>query len=115
MQLLNDGSVYSKASGQVSLLRNAYQNAFENFDALVCPATGPAGLPTKQTGLEENLLSETMSFYANTAATNLTGHPSTNVPVGLIDGLPVSAMITTNYWQDACAIRIAQAMQLISQ
>lgn len=115
MELMDDGAVYSKASGQVSLLRNAYQNAFENFDALVCPATGPAGLPTKQTGLEENLLSETMSFYANTAATNLTGHPSTNVPVGLIDGLPVSAMITTNYWQDACAIRIAQALQLISQ
>ncbi len=115
MELMDDGAVYSKASGQVSLLRNAYQNAFENFDALVCPATGPAGLPTKQTGLEENLLSETMSFYANTAATNLTGHPSTNVPVGLIDGLPISAMITTNYWQDACAIRIAQALQLISQ
>jgi amidase len=56
-----------------------------------------------------------MSFYANTAATNLTGHPSSNVPVGLIDGLPVSAMITTNYWQDACAIRIAQALQSISQ
>jgi amidase len=115
MELLDDGAVYSKASGQVSLLRNAYQDAFENFDAIVCPATGPAGLPTKQTGLEKNLLSETMSFYANTAATNLTGHPSTNVPVGLIDGLPVSAMITTNYWQDACAIRIAQALQSISQ
>jgi amidase len=115
MQLLDDGSVYSKASGQVSLLRNAYQSAFESFDAIVCPATGPAGLPTKQTGLEKNLLRETMSFYANTAATNLTGHPSTNVPVGHIDGLPVSAMIATNYWQDACAIRIAQAMQLISQ
>ena len=115
MNLMDDGTVYLKASGRVSLLRNAYQDAFQNFDAIVCPATGPAGLPIKQSGLEENLLRESMSFYANTAATNLTGHPSTNVPVGLIDGLPVSAMITTNYWQDACAIRIAQALQLISQ
>jgi len=115
MNQVDDGSVYSKASSQVSLLRRAYQDAFQEFDAIVCPVTAPAGLPVKQSGREENLLQETMSFYANTAASNLTGHPSSNVPVGTIDGLPVSAMVTTNYWQDACAIRIAQALHSISQ
>ena len=112
---VDDGTVYAKASGQVGVLRQAYQNAFKEFDAIICPVTAPAGLPLKQSGLEENLLQETMTFYANTAATNLTGHPSTNVPVGFVDGLPVGAMITTNYWQDACAIRIAQALHSISQ
>jgi amidase len=115
MSLIDDGSVYSKASAQVGVLKAAYQNAFENFDAIICPTTAPAGLPIAQSGDSSNLVAETMTFYANTAVANLTGHPSTSVPVGFIDGLPVGAMITTNYWQDACAIRIAQALHSISQ
>ena len=115
MSLIDDGSVYAKASEQVGVLKAAYQNAFENFDAIICPTTAPAGLPLAQTGEQLNLVNETMTFYANTAVPNLTGHPSTSVPVGFVDGLPVGAMITTNYWQDACAIRIAQALHSISQ
>ena len=115
MSLMDDGSVYSKASAQVGVLKAAYQNAFENFDAIICPTTAPAGLPLAQSGDLSNLVAEAMTFYANTAVANLTGHPSTSVPVGFIDGLPVGAMITTNYWQDACAIRIAQALHSISQ
>jgi amidase len=115
MSLIDDGSVYAKASAQVGVLKAAYQKAFESFDAIICPTTAPAGLPLAQTGDLSNLVNETMTFYANTAVANLTGHPSTSVPVGFVDGLPVGAMITTNYWQDACAIRIAQALHSISQ
>jgi amidase len=115
MSLVDDGSVYAKASAQVGILKAGYNNAFENFDAIICPTTAPAGLPLAQTGDLSNLVNETMTFYANTAVANLTGHPSTSVPVGFVDGLPVGAMITTNYWQDACAIRIAQALHEISQ
>ena len=115
MSLVDDGSVYAKASAQVGILKAGYNNAFENFDAIICPTTAPAGLPLAQTGDLSNLVNETMTFYANTAVANLTGHPSTSDPVGFVDGLPVGAMITTNYWQDACAIRIAQALHEISQ
>ena len=115
MSLIDDGAVYAKASAQVGVLRAAYQKAFENFDAIICPTTAPAGLPLAQTGDLSNLVNETMTFYANTAVANLTGHPSTSVPVGFVNDLPVGAMITTNYWQDACAIRIAQALHGISQ
>ena len=44
-------------------------------------------------------------------ATNLTGHPSTVVPAGLVNGLPIGLMVTGGLWQEDVVLRVASAYQ----
>ena len=50
-------------------------------------------------------------MLANTAPFDLTGHPATSIPAGLADGLPVAMMIVAPRFQDALALRVAQAYE----
>ena len=48
-------------------------------------------------------------MIANTAPFDVTGHPATSVPAGLVDGLPAGLMIVGRHFDDATCLRVAHA------
>ena len=47
----------------------------------------------------------------NTAPFDVTGHPATSVPAGLVDGLPAGLMIIGRHFDDATCLRVAHTFE----
>ena len=62
----------------------------------------------EMSGDARNIGRETFSFYKNCCVTDLTGHPSISVPAGMIDGLPVGAMLTAKHFDEMTLLRAAK-------
>lgn len=110
------GRSFSRASRLVRELSAAYDRALAEVDVLICPTTAPAGIADVITGDPDRVLAESLAYFHNTCATNMTGHPSVSVPAGTLDGIPVGMMITAALGQDATALRAAASVEaLVSQ
>ncbi len=96
----------------VRLLRDAYDAALAQVDALVLPTTpmkatrlpGPDATPEIVTGLA-------FAPVANTSPFNLTHHPAISLPCGLSEGLPVGMMLVARRYDEALLYRIAHAFE----
>lgn len=99
-------TVYAKAQNLRLALRRQIDEALATVDLLVMPTTphvapemldAPAG--------EAALLDRGTTMTANTAPTNLSGHPSLAVPTGLDgDGLPTSVQLVARRFADDLTI-----------
>jgi len=49
----------------------------------------------------------------NTAPFDVSGHPATTVPAGLVDGLPAGMMIVGRRFDDAACLRVAHAFEVL--
>lgn len=105
------GRSFSRASLLVRELAADYDRALAGVDVLLCPTTAPAGIADVVSGDPDRLLAESLAYFHNTCATNLTGHPSVSVPVGRVDGAPVGLMVTARHGRDATALRVAAALE----
>ncbi|PLX75671.1 MAG: amidase [Azoarcus sp.] len=106
------GAGYAKARMLVPLLVQQYDDAFKDFDVLVMP-TMPF-VATKLTAADapiEEYVHTALNMLTNTAPFDITGHPATSIPAGLADGLPVAMMVVAPRFQDALALRVAQAYE----
>ena len=56
-------------------------------------------------------ISQALNMVQNTAAFDLSGHPSVSVPVNGVSGLPVGLMLTGRHFDDATVLRAAHAYQ----
>jgi amidase len=106
------GAGYAKARMLVPLLTQQYDDAFKDFDVLVMP-TMPfvATVLTAADAPIEEYVHSALNMLTNTAPFDITGHPATSVPAGLVDGLPVALMIVAPRFKDALALRVAQAYE----
>jgi amidase len=111
--ITQQGQTLEKASALVSSLRAAYDAALSDFDVLVHPTTAPAGIPGPLLSPHISVIAESLSYFHNTCATNLTGHPSVSVPVGSITQGPVGMHITGRHAEDALVLRVAAAVEEI--
>ena len=50
-------------------------------------------------------------MIVNTAPFDVTGHPATSVPAGLVDGLPAGLMIIGRHFDDGTCLRVAHAFE----
>jgi amidase len=50
-------------------------------------------------------------MLVNTAPLDVSGHPATTVPCGLVNGLPVGMMIIGRRYDDATCLRVAHAFE----
>jgi len=105
------GRIYAKAQNLRGVLRAQYDQALERVDVLAMPTT-----PTKALKYEPKLDPQTrmMRGWAvanNTAAFDVTGHPSLNVPCAKSKGLPVGLMLTGRHFEDATLLRAAHAFE----
>ena len=93
-------------------LRRAYDDALADHDVLVMPTLPLTAttIPGPDTTREE-YLARSLEMIANTAPFDVTGHPATSVPAGLVDGLPVGLMIIGSHFDDATCLRAAHAFE----
>ncbi len=106
------GRHYAMARNLAYELSAAYDAALANCDVLVMPTlpiTAPV-LPGPDSPREEYLM-RALEMIPNTAPFDVTGHPATSVPAGLVDGLPVGMMIIGRQFDDATCLRVAGAFE----
>lgn len=112
MQDRYHGRYYAKAQNLVRPLTAAYDDALREADLLVMPT-----LPLKATKIpapdasREEYVQRALEMIANTCPFDLTGHPASNVPCGLSEGLPVGMMLVGRRGEDATVLRAADAFQ----
>ena len=106
------GRHYAMARNLAYELNAAYDSALVNCDVLVMPTLPIAAttLPGADAPREEYLM-RALEMIPNTAPFDVTGHPATSVPAGLVDGLPVGMMIIGRHFADATCLRVAGAFE----
>jgi len=105
------GSVYAKAQNLTPVMRDAYDEALTDVDALVMP-TVPVKPPEygSERGIETLLEQGGSSAIAhNTLPFNATGHPCVTVPCGEVDDAPVGVMFVGERFDEATLFRLASA------
>lgn len=106
------GRHYAMARNLAYELRRAYDDALSRCDVLVMPT-----LPITATTLvppdapREDYIGRALEMIVNTAPFDVTGHPATSVPAGLVDGLPAGLMIVGKRFDDATCLRVAQTLE----
>lgn len=115
MQNKYHGHYYAKAQNLGRSLRQAYDQALQEYDVLVMPT-----LPIKATLLppinasREEYIAHAVGMIYNTAPLNVTGHPALSINAGMSSGLPVGMMIIGRYWDEATVLKVAHAFEQLS-
>jgi amidase len=106
------GQHYAMARNLAFEVRRAYDDVLADHDVLVMPT-----LPLTATTLvpdgapREEYIARALEMIPNTAPFDVTGHPATSVPAGLVDGLPAGLMIVGRHFDDATCLRVAGAFE----
>ncbi len=106
------GKHYAMARNLAMDLRRAYDEVLERFDVLVMPT-----LPITSTVIPSpdapraEIIGRALEMIANTSPFDVTGHPATSVPAGLVDGLPAGLMIVGRHFADTSCLRVARAFE----
>lgn len=106
------GRHYAMARNLALELTAAYDAMLTEVDVLVMP-TLPAVAPPRpapDAPCSAHLAWE-LGMRVNTAPFDVTGHPATSVPAGLVDGLPVGMMIVGRRFDDGMCLRVAHAYE----
>jgi amidase len=103
---------YAMARNLAFELRRAYDEALNAFDVLVMPTLPIAATPlVSPSDSRETSLTRSEGMIPNTAPFDVSGHPATTVPAGLVDGLPVGMMIIGRRFDDATCLLVANAFE----
>lgn len=106
------GRHYAMARNLAYELRAAYDAALASYDVLVMPTLPMTASPLVESGASlEEYLTRALEMIGNTAPFDVTGHPATSVPAGLVDGLPAGLMIIGKHADDATCLRVAAALE----
>jgi aspartyl-tRNA(Asn)/glutamyl-tRNA(Gln) amidotransferase subunit A len=101
---------YLKAQKVRTLIARDFERAFETCDAIVS-ATAPGVAFPLGAKTEDPL-----QMYLNdvlTVGAPLAGLPGVSVPCGTSEGLPVGLQVLAPHWEDARALRVARAYEVI--
>lgn len=106
------GRHYAMARNLAYELRAAYDAVLADYDVLVMPTLPLTATPIVDAGAPlEEYLARALEMIGNTAPFDVTGHPATSVPAGLVDGLPAGLMIIGRHFDDATCLRVADALE----
>lgn len=102
------GKHYAMARNLAFSLTEAYDKALSRCDVLVMPTLPitASELPEPDAARDE-VIGKALEMIANTAPFDVTGHPATSVPAGLVEGLPAGLMIIGKRFDDATCLRVA--------
>jgi aspartyl-tRNA(Asn)/glutamyl-tRNA(Gln) amidotransferase subunit A len=95
---------YLKASQVRTLIRQDFEQAFENFDVLISPTC-----PTVAFRLGDRM-SDPIQMYLSDVCTipvNLAGIPAISIPCGSEDGLPIGLHIMGKRFDESTLLRVA--------
>ena len=106
------GHYYGKAQNLVRRLRAAYDAVLSNYDLLLMPT-----LPMPATKMPEpgaptsEIIQRGLEMIGNTAPFDCTHHPAMSIPCGLVDGLPIGAMLVGPMHGEETIYRAAGAFE----
>ncbi|MEL6773210.1 MAG: amidase family protein, partial [Pseudomonadota bacterium] len=108
-----DGVFYARAQNLSRQLTAVYDKVLESADLVLMPTTPQQAhaMPAMPEEDRAEHIGQALNMVANTAAFDLTGHPSISVPVKGVDGLPVGLMLTGRHFEDATVLRAAHAYE----
>ncbi|GAB3303207.1 amidase [Epidermidibacterium keratini] len=108
----NFGSAYAMAQNLVPAIRQAYDDALARYDVLVMPTLPivASEIPGPDADLGTQV-ARALEMIPNTAPFDVTGHPATSVPAGLVDGLPVGLMIIGRHFDDGTCLQVARVVE----
>ncbi len=106
------GRYHSKAQNLRVLLRRAYDEALQKFDALAMPTIPFTATPIPPPDAPLNtVIDVALNMQANTCSFDVSGHPAFTVPCGRVNGLPVGLMLVGRHFEEATLIRLARAIE----
>ncbi|KWX01267.1 amidase [Carbonactinospora thermoautotrophica] len=106
------GRYYGMAQNLARSLTAAYDAVLAEFDVLVMPTLPYVATPIEDAlSCRENYVARALEMIVNTAPFDVTGHPATTVPAGMVKNLPVGMMIIGRHFQDDVCLRVAQAYE----
>jgi amidase len=106
------GRHYAMARNLAYELRAAYDAALARYDVLAMPTLPLTATPVVADDAPlADYLARALEMVGNTAPFDVSGHPATSVPAGLVDGLPAGLMIIGRRFDDATCLRVAQALE----
>ncbi|NMO02868.1 amidase [Gordonia sp. TBRC 11910] len=106
------GAGYGRARNLVPTARAAYDAVLDRYDALLMPTLPYTATELPAPSIDRpTYLAKALGMIANTAPFDVTGHPACSVPAGLVDGLPVGAMVVGRRFDDATVLRVAQSLE----
>ncbi|MFV2032163.1 MAG: Asp-tRNA(Asn)/Glu-tRNA(Gln) amidotransferase subunit GatA [Gammaproteobacteria bacterium] len=102
---------YLKAQQLRRLIKQDYQQAFEQVDLILCPTT--PGVAFRQGDKTD----DPVSMYLQdiyTIALNLAGLPGMSLPAGFSQGLPVGVQLIGNYFEESRLFNVAHRFQQVT-
>jgi aspartyl-tRNA(Asn)/glutamyl-tRNA(Gln) amidotransferase subunit A len=100
---------YKKAQKVRTLIKNDFENVFENYDVIIGPTA-----PTTAFKIGEKM-DDPMTMYANdilTIPVNLAGVPGISVPCGFgANGMPLGLQIIGKHFDESTVYRVAHAFE----
>ena len=102
---------YLKAQQLRRMIKNDFQQAFENVDVILGPTTPEVAF---KIGAKTD---DPVSMYLQdiyTISLNLAGLPGMSLPVGFVDGLPVGMQLIGNYFDEARLLQVAHRYQQVT-
>lgn len=100
---------YTKAQKVRSLVKQDYQKAFTQCDAIITPTS-----PTVAFKIGEKS-DDPLAMYLNdvyTVSANLAGVPAISVPCGLnTDGMPIGLQLVGNFWSEGSLLNLASVYE----
>lgn len=109
------GKHYAMARNLAFEARQAYDDALDRCDVLALPTLPMTAteIPSAEAPVADRV-ARGLEMIANTAPLDVTGHPATSVPAGLVDGLPAALMIVGKRFDDATCLRVANAVEQLN-
>ncbi len=106
------GRHYAMARNLAFELRAGYDDLLARYDALVMPTLPlTASVIPAADAPREEVIARALEMLPNTAPFDVTGHPATSVPAGLVNGLPAGLMVVGKHFDDATCLRVARALE----
>ncbi|HEY8739380.1 MAG TPA: amidase family protein, partial [Candidatus Dormibacteraeota bacterium] len=102
---------YLKAQKVRTLVRQDFDVAFQQCDAIVCATSPTVAFPI---GAKTQ---DPLAMYLNDVLTipaDLAGVPAISVPCGLSEGLPVGLQVIGPMWREDVTLRVAGAYEAVS-
>ncbi len=105
------GVFYGRAQNMSRALTETYDRVFEDFDLVLMPTTPQTAHKIPPMPEEDRTahIAQALNMVRNTAAFDLTGHPSITVPCRDVKGLPVGLMLTGAQFDEVSVLRAAHA------
>ena len=106
------GHYYAKAQNLVRRLRAAYDAVLASYDLLLMPTVPmPATkIPAPDASTAE-IVQRGLEMIANCAPFDCTHHPAMSIPCGMVDGLPIGAMLIGRMYDEETIYRAAGAFE----